>query len=314
MDEQDKKSLGGALFLDEGDDYGDEGAEERSVVTPAKRGQNKSSAAKAPSNGRGRSAPRAGASAARVDKPSESTLRAKPNGVSLTAEADGDDYGDDSELQDDDALLGDDNVDDGLDGGDAAEGTPAPAIDDDKANEAADILFEILERMSLETEVEVQDDAEQIVLNVDGPDSGRVIGKKGQTLDALQFLINKIVNRFPEGRRHVVVDCNGYRGRHDKGLTQLAKREAKRAVEIGKVITLEPMNARDRRVVHLSLAKFTNVETSSEGEGLHRRIKIVPKGASQRSGRNNNRSRPRVQNRRDGYPEASSPAATPTDD
>lgn len=165
-------------------------------------------------------------------------------------------------------------------------------LDADKANEAADILFEILDRMTLDVEVEVQEDGEQIVLNVDGKDAGRAIGKKGQTLDALQFLINKIVNRFPEGRRHVVVDCSGYRDRHDKGLSVLARREAKRAVQSGRVVTLQPMSARDRRVIHLSLAKFEDVETSSEGEGSHRRIKIVPKNGRSRRPQ---RARPEVQ-------------------
>ncbi len=305
MDEQDKKSLGGALFLDEsGDDYDADDMEERPVVSPTRSGAKRSSAAKAPSASKNRNgALEAIPTSPRADKLDGS----ETSHTGTTDEANGSGFDDESAVREDDDLSGDDDFGDAA----TAAGEGTPAIDDDKANEAADILFEILERMALDTEVEVQDDAEQIVLNVDGPDAGRVIGKKGQTLDALQFLINKIVNRFPEGRRHVVVDCNGYRGRHDRGLTQMAKREAKRAVEIGKVITLEPMNARDRRVVHLSLAKFTNVETSSEGEGLHRRIKIVPKGASQRNGRNS-RSRPRVQNRRDGYPEASAPKTTPS--
>lgn len=155
---------------------------------------------------------------------------------------------------------------------------------DGKAEEAADVLAEILEHMDLEVDVEIRDDAERIVLDVDGPDAGRVIGKKGQTLDALQFLLNKIVNRFPEGRRHVIVDSGDYRDRHDKGLVNMARREAKRAMQEDKVITLAPMNARDRRVIHLSLAKFGGVTTQSEGEGQQRRIQIIPAGRRGRGG------------------------------
>ena len=76
--------------------------------------------------------------------------------------------------------------------------------EDGKADLANEMLVEILKRMGLAVQVSVREDAEEVVLDVAGEDAGRVIGKKGQTLDALQFLINKIVNRFPEGRRHIV--------------------------------------------------------------------------------------------------------------
>jgi spoIIIJ-associated protein len=88
--------------------------------------------------------------------------------------------------------------------------------------------------------------------------------------------VNKIVNRFPKGRRHIVVDSGDYRERHDKSLVSMARRQAKRAVQQGKVVTLEPMSARDRRVIHLSLAKFPGVTTKSDGQGFGRRIRIIP--------------------------------------
>jgi spoIIIJ-associated protein len=147
---------------------------------------------------------------------------------------------------------------------------------DGKAEEACEVLEDILEYMDLEADVEVREDDEKIILDVSGPDAGRAIGKKGQTLDALQFLVNKIVNRFPDGRRHIVVDSGDYRTRHDEGLEAMARREAKRAVQEGKVVTLKPMSARDRRVIHLSLAKFEGVSTASQGEGMQRRIQIIP--------------------------------------
>jgi spoIIIJ-associated protein len=74
----------------------------------------------------------------------------------------------------------------------------------------------------------------------------------------------------------VVLDSGDYRDRHDKGLVSMARREAKRAVTQGKVVTLRPMSARDRRVIHLSLAKLEGVTTSSSGEGMRRRIQIIP--------------------------------------
>lgn len=152
-----------------------------------------------------------------------------------------------------------------------------PFEPDGKAEEAAELLDVILDIMDRDVDVDIREDSEeQIVLDVVGPDAGRVIGKKGAGLDALQFLANKIVNRSPEGRRFVIVDSGDYRERHDKGLVSLAEREAKRAIKEGRVVTLQPMSARDRRVIHLSLAKLEDVTTASQGHGQGRRIQIIP--------------------------------------
>jgi spoIIIJ-associated protein len=148
--------------------------------------------------------------------------------------------------------------------------------DDHKADDARRVTQGILDRMDLEARVSVREDDERVVLDIDGPDAGRAIGKKGATLEALQFLVNKIVNRDPDERRHIVLDSGDYRERHDSGLVAMAKREAKRAITSGRAVTLEPMSARDRRVIHVSLAKFSGVSTRSEGEGAERRLQIIP--------------------------------------
>lgn len=148
--------------------------------------------------------------------------------------------------------------------------------EDGKADDAAEFLDELFEIMDFDVEVEIREDGERIVLDVIGEDSDRVIGKKGRTLDALQFLSNKIFNRFPDERRFIVVDSGDYRQRHDAGLEELARREADRAIQEGIVVTLQPMNPRDRRVVHTSLAKFEGVRTESQGRGKGRRIQIIP--------------------------------------
>ncbi len=153
----------------------------------------------------------------------------------------------------------------------------------EKAEEAIEALEGIVERMGLHIEVDVREDGDPIVLDVQGPDAGRAIGKKGQTLEALQFLVNKIVNRHPEGRRYIVLDSGDYRERHERGLVAMARREAKRALKEGRTITLEPMSPRDRRVIHMSLAKFSGVTTSSEGQGAGRRIRIIPARGAKRS-------------------------------
>jgi spoIIIJ-associated protein len=170
-------------------------------------------------------------------------------------------------------------VDDEQSDNDRAERKPARRPDDrddEKADDARRVTQGILDRMDLDARVTVREDDERVVLDIDGPDAGRAIGKKGMTLEALQFLVNKIVNRDPDERRHIVLDSGDYRDRHDSGLVAMAKREAKRAVTSGRAVTLEPMSARDRRVIHVSLAKFAGVSTRSEGEGSDRRLQIIP--------------------------------------
>jgi spoIIIJ-associated protein len=184
-------------------------------------------------------------------------------------------------------LVDDDARHDDLDAANEPEGRAG----DGKAEEAADSLEDLLDHMDLDADVNIREDGENIVLDIEGPDAGRAIGKKGQTLDALQFLVNKMVNRFPGGRRHVVVDSGDYRERHDMNLEALARREAKRAVTEGKVVTLEPMSARDRRVIHLSLAKIDDVSTESQGQGMQRRIQIIPAKLAERGGGGGKRRR-----------------------
>ena len=95
-------------------------------------------------------------------------------------------------------------------------------------------------------------------------------------LAALQYLVNRVINRPSNPHRHVVLDAEGYRERRENSLAQMAKRLGTQAVEEGKIITFEPMSPRDRRVVHLALAGFPDVVTKSDGEGEDRRVRIIP--------------------------------------
>ncbi|MGE0792082.1 MAG: protein jag [Sandaracinaceae bacterium] len=211
-----------------------------------------------------------------------------PKAGALLVDAD-DDFDDEDRDLDDDRDLGDDDDDDEGRGSRDRDRDDDAYEEDGKADYAKEVLEGILDRMGLDTDVDVREDRDRVVLDVSGPDAGRAIGKKGQTLDALQFLVNKVVNRFPEGRRYIVVDSGDYRERHDANLVNMARREAKRAVEQGRTITLQPMPARDRRLIHLSLAKFEGVTTKSNGEGLGRRIQIIPAGGSRGGGRRRRR-------------------------
>lgn len=149
----------------------------------------------------------------------------------------------------------------------------------EKREEAAKILRELLDRMGIDAEVSAFDDGERIILDAHGSESGLVIGKKGATLDALQYLVNRIVNKKPgELGPTVIVDAEGYRGRREDSIADLARRLADKAVRSGRPVPVEPMNAHDRRVVHTALADHPGVTTESEGEGQARRVVIFPKG------------------------------------
>lgn len=147
----------------------------------------------------------------------------------------------------------------------------------DKRENAARILREILERMGIDAEVSAFDDGERVILDAHGQESGLVIGKKGATLDALQYLINRIVSKKPGDGPGIVVDAEGYRGRREDSLIDLANRLAEKAVKSGRPVPVEPMSPHDRRIIHVTLKEHSGVTTESEGEGLFRRVVIFPK-------------------------------------
>ena len=152
---------------------------------------------------------------------------------------------------------------------------------DERAQQALTFVADVLREMDMDCRVRLRrprEDSAQDEINIEisGKDAGRIIGKKGQVLQALQFLTHRVVNRPGQDRRHILVDAEGYRSRRDNSLASMARRLGKQAVEEGKIITFEPMNPRDRRVVHLALAKFEGVITKSDGEGDDRRVQIIP--------------------------------------
>ena len=134
-----------------------------------------------------------------------------------------------------------------------------------------------LQRMGLRVEVHEYDEEPDVVLEIEGDDAAVAIGKKGVTLDALQLLCNRVARKLPDGMNaSIVLDAEGYRARREQALENMARKMGERAVREGEVVTLEPMSPRDRRIVHMALARFPGVSTRSEGEGLERRLKIVP--------------------------------------
>ncbi len=120
------------------------------------------------------------------------------------------------------------------------------------------------------------DEAGQIVLRIVSEVGGLLIGRRGQTLDALEHLINRIVTRQDEQSGHILVDAEGYRERRSRELREMAVRLAARVRQTARAQSLDPLSARERRIVHLALADDTTVTTRSVGEGQLRRVVIHP--------------------------------------
>jgi spoIIIJ-associated protein len=146
-----------------------------------------------------------------------------------------------------------------------------------EAERARELLGGILQRMGIDATIDVREEDERTYLDIHGPEAGLVIGKKGQTLEALQYLVSKAVHREEaEGFHPVVVDAEGYRGRREATLVDMAKRLGEKAVRTGTTIAMNPMSPHDRRIIHITLDKVPGVTTRSEGEGIFRRLLIVP--------------------------------------
>lgn len=206
---------------------------------------------------------------------------------------------DQDDFDDDDDFEGDEDGDDGDDGeatdsADDRDDDDAPkkrrrrkrrsepyAAPDERAQQALDFVAKVVLEMEMDCKVRLrrpknEDEVDEVNIEIIGRDAGRIIGKKGAVLQAIQFLTHRVINRPGLDRRHVLVDAEGYRSRRDNSLATMARRLGKQAVDQGKIITFEPMNPRDRRVVHLALAKFEGVITKSDGEGDDRRVQIIP--------------------------------------
>jgi spoIIIJ-associated protein len=164
----------------------------------------------------------------------------------------------------------------------------SPVPEDEHAARALQFLTDVIGQMEVACDVQLvrarDPEDRDIHVEITGADTARIIGKRGQTLSALQLLASRVLNRPGLERRYVTVDAEGYRSRRDNSLATMAKRLGKQAVSDGKIITFEPMSPRDRRVVHLALAKFEGVITKSDGDGEDRRVQIIPVRRGQADG------------------------------
>jgi spoIIIJ-associated protein len=160
-----------------------------------------------------------------------------------------------------------------------ASSTPlvAPEDESEQAALAREVLERILAAVDVRARIELREDEEAITATFVGRELGLLIGKHGQTIDAIQYLVNAIVARGRgDERKPVVVDAAGYRARRQSSLDSLAVRNAERAVSSGGAVELEPMTAVERKVVHLRLKEFPGVSTRSEGTEPNRYVVIEP--------------------------------------
>lgn len=138
------------------------------------------------------------------------------------------------------------------------------------------ILERIVDALEVDGEVEVDEDSERIVGRVNGEDVGLLIGRRGQTIDAVQLLCYRAAFRGVQERKRVVVDAAGYRERRQAAIEEQADRAAERALKTSKEIELEPMTPSERRVVHQHLKDRAGLETFSEGDEPGRCVIVAP--------------------------------------
>ncbi|HHV61170.1 MAG TPA: protein jag [Firmicutes bacterium] len=172
---------------------------------------------------------------------------------------------------------------------------PKPArvrvtVKEDGIDKAHHFLGGILQGLGIDATVDVDRAGTPVRFNIMGKGLGTLIGRRGQTLDAVQYLVNLVANREArkdgelagdQGRYQIVVDAEGYRGRREQALRSLALRVAERVRREGRQARLEPMSPLERRIIHLALQDNKDVTSYSEGEEPYRRIVIVPRRRSQ---------------------------------
>jgi spoIIIJ-associated protein len=160
---------------------------------------------------------------------------------------------------------------------------PADAVDaieldeSELATEARLLLTRVVDALGVDGRVDVREDDDAITLTCSGADVALLIGRHGQTIDAVQYLMNAISHRtYGDDRKEVIVDAAGYRERRRVTLESLAVRTAQQVTTSGERVELDPMTAVERKVVHLKLKEFDGVETASEGTEPNRYVVVLP--------------------------------------
>lgn len=151
------------------------------------------------------------------------------------------------------------------------------SLEDSATAYAMEFLNTIFKKFDLDVDIHPIEGEEFITLDLVGKDLGILIGRRGETLDALQYLTNLTVSRHFEDRSKFILDVEGYRAKREETLERLARKLAERVKESGKNISLEPMSPYERRIIHTVLQSDEQVRTFSEGEEPYRKVVIAKK-------------------------------------
>lgn len=146
----------------------------------------------------------------------------------------------------------------------------------DAIEEARGFLLQVSEKMGVPIQIEVLRDGKQVNFILTGEKIALLIGKRGQTLNSLQYLTQLVINRFSNQYLTVILDAEDYRKRRNDTLVQLAQRLAQKALKSGKNVSLEPMPSYERKVIHTALVGNRRIKTYSDGSEPHRFIVISP--------------------------------------
>ncbi|MDU0204314.1 RNA-binding cell elongation regulator Jag/EloR [Paenibacillus sp. MAH-36] len=147
----------------------------------------------------------------------------------------------------------------------------------DPLEEAIAFLQDMFEAMKISITIDTTKDREGYQLNMSGSELGILIGKRGQTLDALQYIVNIVANRYANSHFRIILDAENFRDRRKKTLEELALRLANRVIKSKKEVILEPMNSQERKIIHAELQGHPVVKTYSKGEEPNRRVVIAVK-------------------------------------
>ena len=157
------------------------------------------------------------------------------------------------------------------------EQVPEDTVPEETAREAQTFVEGILSHIGFDFPVTVVEKRESIILNIQGDGGGLLIGRGGQTLDAIQYLTNKALNKNGNGGKRIIIDTENYRKKREESLVALAEKLGEKAKRTRKPVTVNPLNAHDRRIVHMVLQEDKDLTTRSRGDGILRKIVTVPK-------------------------------------